>query len=372
LSLVILKSNFFNDSKTNLVIPLGISFYYIHGITYLIDIYHKKIYPEKNLFRYSLYINFFPLLISGPIERSTNLLPQFKNERKFNYETGVKGLKLILWGLFQKLVIADQCNIYTTQIIENYSLYSGATIYFSFIIYSIQIYSDFAGYSNVAIGISNLLGFSISTNFDFPYFTFSIKNFWRKWHISLSSLLRDYVYIPMGGNRLAYHSYIKNILIVFLLSGMWHGINMNFIIWGLYHFILYIIYDKLYILRFHLPSKSVRILKNKILNCFILFNTITFGWIFFRTNSINNISNIISKIFSKSFFNIPEIIPKETSLLIILYMSLEFIWYKKGLLFKNNQPSSLLQFFRYIVYILLLISILFYSTKEQVFIYSQF
>src|SRR5688572_22364742 len=220
-------------SSLQLILPVGISFYTFHGLSYVIDIYYNRIKPEYNFVTYALFVSFFPLLVAGPIERATHLLPQLKHERQFNYLQSVDGLRQILWGLFKKIVIADNCATYANLIFNNSEQYSGSTLLLGAIFFAFQIYGDFSGYSDIALGTARLFGVELLQNFAFPYFSRDIGEFWRRWHISLSSWFKDYVYIPLGGSNGGTWLKIRNVFVIFLLSGFWHGANWTFIVWGL-------------------------------------------------------------------------------------------------------------------------------------------
>ena len=214
------------------ILPVGISFYTFHGLSYVIDIYKNRIKPERNFTDYALFVSFFPLLVAGPIERATHLLPQILTKRQFDYSKAVDGLRQILWGLFKKIVIADTCADYANQIFNHSADYSGSTLVVGAVFFAFQIYGDFSGYSDIAIGTARLFGIELLRNFAFPYFSRDIAEFWRRWHISLSSWFRDYLYIPLGGNKGGTMMKVRNTFIIFLVSGFWHGANWTFIIWG--------------------------------------------------------------------------------------------------------------------------------------------
>jgi len=221
-----------NPHILNIILPVGISFYTFHGLSYIIDIYKERIKPEINFVDYSLFVSFFPLLVAGPIERATHLLPQIKRSRKFNYLKTVDGLRQILWGLFKKVVIADQCAGYANTIFDNPDHYHGSTLILGALFFTFQIYGDFSGYSDIALGTARLFGFELLKNFSFPYFSRDIAEFWRRWHISLSTWFRDYLYIPLGGSKGGIWMKVRNTFIIFLVSGFWHGANWTFIAWG--------------------------------------------------------------------------------------------------------------------------------------------
>ena len=224
----------------NIILPLGISFYTFQTMSYVIDVYKKKLEPTKDFISFACYVTFFPQLVAGPIERATNLLPQILSKRKFSIEQFYQGLRLILFGLFKKVVIADSLAPLVDLIFADYQNYGGGTLFLGAIYFAFQIYCDFSGYSDIAIGTSKLFGFEIMSNFKFPYFSRNIGEFWRKWHISLSSWFRDYLYIPIGGSKAGKMKSIRNIIVIFLVSGFWHGANWTFLFWGLFHSILFI------------------------------------------------------------------------------------------------------------------------------------
>ena len=228
----------------NWAIPVGISFYSFQAIGYLFDVYYKKLKREQSILNYLLFVGFFPQVVSGPISKGAELIPQIKNLRSFDFIMGVRGLQYLLWGMFLKVVVADRLGIYVDTVFNNYFYYSGTTCFIASIFYSCQIYTDFAGYSLIAIGIAKLLGFDLINNFRQPYFSVSITEFWRRWHISLSRWLKDYVYIPLGGSRCGKLICYRNILITFLVSGIWHGANWTFIVWGLGHGLFQIVEKK--------------------------------------------------------------------------------------------------------------------------------
>src|SRR5690554_4475387 len=221
-----------NTSSLNIILPIGISFYTFHGLSYVIDIYQGKIKAERNFIDYSLFVSFFPLLVAGPIERATHLLPQLKKKRVFNYHQSVDGLRQILWGLAKKVIIADGAAVFVNQIFDNYQDYNGSTLLLGVILFAFQIYGDFSGYSDIAIGTAKLFGINLLKNFNYPYFSRDIAEFWRRWHISLTTWFRDYLYIPLGGSRGTLLKSIRNTFVIFLVSGFWHGANWTFLIWG--------------------------------------------------------------------------------------------------------------------------------------------
>ena len=224
----------------NIILPVGISFYTFQTLSYTIDIYRRKIEPTKDIVSFFAFVSFFPQLVAGPIERATNLLPQFNKKRIFDYEKAVVGMRQILWGLFKKIVIADNCAVYVNMVFENPQDQTGSTLLLGAIFFAFQIYGDFSGYSDIAIGTARLFGFNLMQNFAFPYFTRDIAEFWRCWHISLTTWFRDYLYIPLGGSRVSKTKLVRNTFIIFIVSGFWHGANWTFIVWGAFHALLFL------------------------------------------------------------------------------------------------------------------------------------
>lgn len=277
----------------NWAIPIGLSFFTFQAVGYLWDVYYKKIEAERNILDYMLFVAFFPQIMSGPISKASSLLPQIKAERVFDYNSTVQGLKWLLWGFFLKCVMADRLGIYVDTIYSNFEHYNGVTCLFSSILYSFQIYGDFAGYSLMAIGVGRLLGFDLINNFNRPYFSASITEFWRRWHISLSTWLKDYIYIPLGGSRCSKLRSYWNIVVTFLVSGIWHGANWTFIIWGLIHGGLQIIEKVLDMQKCN--SKGIV----KVGRILLTFSLVNFAWIFFRMPDFNSAINFCANIFSK-------------------------------------------------------------------------
>lgn len=273
----------------NWTIPIGISFYTLQAIGYVLDVYYKRINSEKGFIDYALFISFFPSILSGPINKASLLLPQLKQKRVyFDYAKSVEGFKMILWGLFMKVVVADRSGIYVDTICKNYSIYSSSTCFVSSILYSIQIYCDFAGYSLMAIGVGKTLGFELTENFRRPYFSSSVNGFWKRWHISLSTWLKDNVYIPLGGNRCGTINTFKNLLITFLISGIWHGASWTFVLWGVTH-ALWMIAERL--INQNKSSDSHLIMSIKIVITFLFVN---FAWILFKMQNFDDTILFIS------------------------------------------------------------------------------
>ncbi len=282
----------------NWAVPVGISFFTFQAVGYLLDVYHNKVKAEENLFDYILFVSFFPEIASGPISRGDELLPQIKNPHTFKYEQGRDGLKLLLWGMFMKLAVADRIGIYVDTVYTNYIHYSGATCLFAAAMYSIQIYCDFGGYSYMAIGIAKTLGFDLTENFRRPYFAASVTEFWRRWHITLTRWLTRHVYIALGGNRCSKFRQYLNIVITFLVSGIWHGANWTFIVWGLLHGFVQIIEKMIFGDRLKIELGGGKPLTFRFLRVFVTFFIVTIAWIFFRMPTIGDASGFISKIFT--------------------------------------------------------------------------
>ncbi|MDQ6815766.1 MAG: MBOAT family protein [Bacteroidota bacterium] len=365
------KSNF---HVLNLVLPVGISFYTFHGLSYVIDIYKKRIPAVKNFIVYSLFVSFFPLLVAGPIERATHLLPQLENKRRFDYAKSVEGLKQILWGIFKKVVIADACAVYVNKIFEKFQNCYGSTLAIGSILFAFQIYCDFSGYSDVAIGTAKLFNIDLLRNFAFPYFSRDIAEFWRRWHISLSSWFKDYVYIPLGGNSGSLAVRIRNVFIIFILSGLWHGGNWTFIVWGALNAIYFI---PLVLLKRNRRNLDI-VSKGKLLpsggemvQMISTFMLTCFAWIFFRSATIGQAILIVKAILSRSIFFQPQIFPIQIILLLVLFIIIE--WKGREQQFAIQQIGiKLPRFYRWAFYNILLLFILFSSGKEQPFIYFQF
>ena len=358
----------------NIVLPVGISFYTFQTLSYTIDVYKNKLEPTKDFLALAAFVSFFPQLVAGPIERATNLLPQFKKQRTFNYTKAVDGLRQILWGLFKKVVIADNCAVHANYIFANSADMSGSMLVLGALFFTFQIYGDFSGYSDIAIGTARLLGFNLMRNFAFPYFSRDIAEFWRRWHISLSTWFRDYLYIPLGGSRGSKGMQIRNIFIIFVVSGFWHGANWTFIVWGAL--------NALYFLPLMLANKNRNhleiVAQNKLLptfkeffGMFLTFWLTVFAWIFFRAESIGHAISYISGIISPSLFTIPELAGMRADiLLIVLFMVFEWTgrekWFALAQVEKWNKPV------RYTVYYAIILLLFLFTGEQQEFIYFQF
>lgn len=295
-------------NSLHIILPVGISFYTFQTLSYTIDVYKRKLDPSKDIIAFAAFVSFFPQLVAGPIERATNLLPQFNKKRNFDYEKASDGLRQILWGLFKKIAIADNCAKYANIIFDNSSDYSGSTLALGAVFFAFQIYGDFSGYSDIAIGTSRLFGFSLKQNFAFPYFSRDIAEFWRRWHISLSTWFRDYLYIPLGGSRGSILNKIRNVFIIFIVSGFWHGANWTFIVWGALHAVYFLPIFLTNANRKNLNSVATERYFPTFKELVFIASTFlltTFAWIFFRATNIKHAIEYISEIFSSSFFTFP-------------------------------------------------------------------
>lgn len=283
-------------SNFDVLLPVGISFYTFQAVGYSIDVYRGTIKAEKNFITYALFVSFFPQLVAGPIERAKNLLPQFHEEHKFSYNNAIEGLKLMLWGFFMKVCVADTLSEYVNAVFNNVGHHNGTSLILATIFFTFQIYCDFAGYSNIAIGAAKVMGFKLMENFHYPYFSLNIKEFWRRWHISLSTWFMDYLYIPLGGNRVKYTRHLLNLMITFLVSGIWHGANWTFVLWGALHGCYQIIGN---IFRKFIYTPKYKTIASKAFSTLFCFVIVAFAWIFFRANNVNDAFLIIEKIFTQ-------------------------------------------------------------------------
>jgi D-alanyl-lipoteichoic acid acyltransferase DltB (MBOAT superfamily) len=364
-----------------IILPVGISFYTFHGLSYVLDIYHGKIKPTRNIIDYSLFVSFFPLLVAGPIERATHLLPQLQRPRYFNYSTATDGLKQILWGFFKKIVIADNCAVIVDRIFDNYETMPANSLVLGAILFSFQIYGDFSGYSDIALGSARLLGIELLKNFSYPYFSRDIAEFWRRWHISLTTWFRDYIYIPLGGSRVPLGKVIRNTFIIFLVSGFWHGSKWTFITWGLVH--------ALYFLPLLLTKNNRKhldiVAKNRILPSFreflsmlTTFGLAAFAWIIFRAESLAHAWGYITHIFSPSLFStyIGEYEVGRSGVLKTVILTFIFIcaeWFGREKPYALAGLNIKKRWLRYLVYYAILFVIFEFGGKvSKAFIYFQF
>ena len=363
-----------NGILLKVILPVGISFYTFQALSYSIDVFRGRIEPTKDVIAFFAFIAFFPQLVAGPIERATNLLPQFLKKREFNYDIGMDGLRQILWGLFKKMVVADNCAIYVDQVFSTCTQQSGSTLFLAALLFSVQIYCDFSGYSDIAIGTAKLFGIKLMRNFNMPYFSRDIAEFWRRWHISLTTWFRDYVYIPLGGSRTSKMKVVRNTFVIFLLSGLWHGANWTFILWGAYHALLFLPliltgrnrkYTNQVAEGRCLPSlkESFQIL--------VTFILAVFGWIIFRAENLGQAWEVMKGVFSSSLFTAPMVMVgmKRTALGILVLLVVEWINRTKDHAFSiENMPLV----FRVVACYAICFMILELGGNSQSFIYFQF
>lgn len=371
LSMLGIQSNFWS---LQVILPVGISFYTFHGLSYVIDIYNNRIKPERNFINYSVFVCFFPLLVAGPIERATHLLPQITKKREFDYSKAVDGMRQILWGLFKKIVIADNCATYVNQIFDSYKFQSASTLLLGAIFFAFQIYGDFSGYSDIAIGSAKLFGIDLLRNFAYPYFSRDIAEFWRRWHISLTTWFRDYLYIPLGGSRGNKWQVIRNTFIIFLVSGFWHGANWTFLVWGAFHALLFLPLILLQKNRKNTNSVAEGRWFPNLKEMFQIASTfllVVIGWILFRAETIGKALDYIVRLFARNLFSMPFVEGANGLYFCILLMIL-VEWFQRnkkfGLQIDFIQSGAL----RWSIYFSILVLILLFGGKSETFIYFQF
>lgn len=360
-----------NITPLKIILPIGISFYTFQGISYLTDVYRKNFKPSDNLLSFSIFITFFPQLVAGPIERASDLLPQINNKRIFNYNQAVVGIKLIALGLFEKIVIADNCAVIVNSIYDNYASESGSTLFFGAVLFSFQIYGDFCGYSHIAIGSANLLGFNLTKNFNYPYLAQNIADFWRRWHISFSYWLRDYIYFPLGGSKQGEYRKIKNLTIVFLISGIWHGADWTFVIYGAIHALLYIIF-----IYYRKWTKNIRVFSSKLTDTLYDFIAIvstfvilTIARVFFRAESYSESMSYLKRMLSESLFEKPNM---SIFFIVLLFGFLFLEWLQKDKEHLLDLSSVKNRIIRYSIYLTIIFLVLYNAGNKQDFIYFQF
>ena len=364
-------------NSLNIILPVGISFYTFQTMSYSIDVYKRKLEPTKDFIAFSAFVSFFPQLVAGPIERATHLLPQFYTKRTFDYSKAVEGMRQILWGLFKKIVIADNCAEYANLIFNNSADYSGSTLVLGALFFTFQIYGDFSGYSDIAIGTSRLFGFDLMRNFNFPYFSRDIAEFWRRWHISLSTWFRDYLYIPLGGSRGGTWMKVRNTFAIFIVSGFWHGANWTFIVWGA----LNAIYFLPLLLTNNNRNNLETVAQGKLLPSLkeVSFMLLTFGltvfaWIFFRAENIGHAVQYISDIFKHpGSFLVLGIYWKYKTIIILISIFVLIEWFgREGQYAISQIGIKWKRPIRYAMYYAIIIAIFWFGGKEQQFIYFQF
>lgn len=363
--------------RLKVILPVGISFYTFQTLSYSIDVYKNKIKATHDLISFMSFVSFFPQLVAGPIERASHLLPQFQKARFFDEELAKDGLRQILWGLFKKMVIADNCAEFANQIFNNYPAYNGSTLLLGAFLFSVQIYGDFSGYSDIAIGTSRLFGFSLMKNFNYPYFSRNIAEFWRRWHISLSTWFRDYVYFPLGGSLGNLSQKIRNVLVIFVVSGFWHGANWTFLIWGFLNALYYLPsllrntnrkYSETVAASSFFPNftELIQMISTNLL--------IVFAWIFFRSQSIRDALLFIKNILSPTLFSPFDLMNGKmiaTLSLVIIFFLVEW-WGRKHNFALERLNNLKFKPYRWSLYYLLIIVLFIFTGKEQQFIYFQF
>ena len=361
----------------NIILPVGISFYTFQALSYSIDVYRGKLKPTHDIVQFFAYVSFFPQLVAGPIERATNLLPQFEKPRKFYYDIAVDGLRQILWGLFKKMVVADNCAVYVDQVFSNYQSQSGSTLLLAAVLFAFQIYGDFSGYSDIAIGTAKLFGIKLMRNFNMPYFSRDIAEFWRRWHISLTTWFRDYVYIPLGGSRVSKAKVVRNTFVIFLLSGFWHGANWTFIVWGAYHALLFL---PLILLGKNRKYTDV-VAKDRFFpslkemgQMLLTFFLAVVGWVVFRANTIEEAWSYLCGVFNKSLFSVPYLESRHYYLpvviSIILMLVVEWLQRNKEHAFDLSGIKS--HVLKFGIYYVMVVALFWFGGHAESFIYFQF
>lgn len=360
----------------DILLPVGISFYTFQALSYTIDVYRGNIQPTRNIVAFFAFISFFPQLVAGPIERATNLLPQFLVPRKFDYAKAVDGMRQILWGLFKKMVVADNCSVAVNMIFDQYQSFDGFTLFIGGLLFTFQIYGDFSGYSDIAIGTARLFGINLMRNFNYPYFSRNIAEFWRRWHISLTTWFRDYVYFPLGGSRRGKWKTIRNTFIIFLVSGMWHGANWTFICWGAYNALLFM--PLLIVGRNRRYTDVVaqgRLLPSfkELLQIVVTFLLVVVGWIIFRAENINDAFNYITLMATDFTPHLPEH-GKSALLYIAILMIVEWLHRDRQFGLQISDGGGLLarRGVRWTIYVILALFTLLCAGTQEEFIYFQF
>ena len=361
----------------NIILPVGISFYTFQALSYSIDVYTRKIEPTRDIVAFFSFISFFPQLVAGPIERATNLLPQMLGKRTFDYATAVDGLRQMLWGFFKKLIIADGCAEVVNQLWGNVGHATGLMLFICSLLFTFQIYADFSGYSDIAIGCAKLFGFRLTTNFKVPYFSRNVREFWRRWHITLMNWFTQYVYFPLGGSRCSRATTILNTLIVFALSGLWHGADWTFVLWGLYHALLFIPLILLGSSRYKDTVAHGRLLPSfkELVSMLVTFLFINFGWVLFRAPDFAGFCDFTLGLFSPSLFSLSGLTMKMATMLLWCAGLVIVEWIQRerehvlqidGYRIFSTQVSRLL------LYAVLAFVIFYFAGQVQTFIYFQF
>jgi D-alanyl-lipoteichoic acid acyltransferase DltB (MBOAT superfamily) len=370
-----------NPVLLQVALPIGISFYTFHGMSYVFDIYRGNQKPVSNFVDYAVFVSFFPLLVAGPIERASHLLPQVQKSRSFNYNQAVEGCRLILWGMFKKVVIADSLAVTVDAIFSNYNEWNGITLIFGAIAFSFQIYGDFSGYSDIALGTAKLFGFELLSNFKFPYFSRDVAEFWRRWHISLSSWFKDYLYIPLGGSKKGKYRAIRNTFIIFLVSGFWHGASWNFIAWGFIHAcgflpLLLLNRNRKHVTDVVAQNRKLPNLK-ELWQMLTTFTFVTIAWVFFRADTLQSALSFFKHMGESSLEHPGQILtmPNMDMSLINMLLLVVVDWYlrRDERLLSVPKRKSLRFFIYYLIGIQIFLMLLsYFNTKPSSFIYFQF
>ncbi|WP_394369027.1 MBOAT family O-acyltransferase [Hyunsoonleella ulvae] len=360
------------------LLPVGISFYTFQTMSYSFDIYYNRLKPTKDFLGFAAFVSFFPQLVAGPIERASNLLSQILNNREFSYERCVQGLKLVLWGLFKKVVIADSLAPIVDDIFANYTTYPASTLILGVTLFSFQVYGDFSGYSDIAIGTAKLFGIELMSNFRFPHFSRNVAEYWQRWHVSLSTWFRHYVYIPLGGSRVSKLKSVRNICIIFLVSGFWHGANWTFIFWGAFHALAFI---PVFLMGRNTKYKNSVIAQNtvfpslvEVFQVLLTFSVVTFSRIFFRSESISDAFRFIGRI-AENFYYLEYMHPMGYRMVDYYILLLVFVVYEYVIRKDERLPFNFKsRYIRFIIYTLIVFAmLLFYDSGfDRSFIYFQF
>ena len=354
-----------------IILPVGISFYTFQALSYSIDVYRGKIEPTKDSIAFFAYVAFFPQLVAGPIERATNLLPQFQKTRTFDYAEAVEGCRRILWGLFKKMVIADNCAIYVDSVWKDYASQSSSTLVLAAILFAFQIYGDFSGYSDIAIGTAKLFGINLRDNFLTPYFSRNVAEFWKRWHISLNTWFVDYIYIPLGGSREGRWNTVRNTFVIFLLSGLWHGANWTYVGWGAYHALLFVPLILLGTTKKYRDTATWKQMPQMVLT----FGLVVLGWIIFRAPSIADAELYVAAICDKSLLTIPWLMTRDFYIPLFIGIAIMFVfeWIGRKKEYGLAWLRGKNRFFQVVMYYLFVVLIYMWQAKEEIqFIYFQF
>ena len=354
---------FYDKPAYNFLLPVGISFYTFQTLSYTIDVYNGRLKPERDFLKFSLFVSFFPQLVAGPIERATHLIPQFSRKINWDYTRVTEAFRLMLWGFFKKVVIADNLAIFVNVVYGDVQAYSGMALVWATLFFAVQIYCDFSGYSDIAIGSAKILGFDLMTNFKRPYLSISIKEFWARWHISLSTWFRDYVYIPLGGNKVVKWRWKINIFLTFLISGLWHGANWTFVVWGFIHGVCTLLEASI--------KQRVNFQVPKIIGWLLTFITVVVAWVFFRANSLNDAILIfagVTKIVGNGIIGVPTISPETFIKLLLMIVTI----FASDMILENFKFKKQRWLHYTYTFTILILIYMFGTFEEQEFIYFQF